>query len=529
MGWLKDPSGNNHPRMGFTYRIMRRFTRSLMSVWFRELDIVDNENLPPEGGLMFIAWHPSGLIDPMLLHASLPGRLSMLAKHTLFKIPILGRLIRSAGGLPIERSSDSSNKEESRSKNAKMVSRVGSEIARGGRLLLFPEGKTHADSSVSRARSGAARIMLHAIREAGKQGEPVPRIIPVGLHYSNSNKFRERGAVILERPMELPPIPHTVEDLSTQDLADREWIKEVTNAIDSELNRASHSKTSWEDRHLIWKARSVVYAERIKKSGSKLKKPSYSESVYGARRMRAGWEFISKNEPEKSESLVSDSIEHFAELDSIGLTPFDVAAKPEKPSFLGYMKALSIWIWSAAWMLGLVTWSAIIGNVPPYQANYLLMWYLKKGKISESILGTMKIMSSIILFPLWWIISSLSLTWLLLSSSSPVFSLLNMHWLLARLTLLNPILVFLILLIWWPISGKMHLKLYARLVQSWRMLKRWRMWRNDKHDWSSLQQRQDSIGEQLINLGDSLILPGDPDWVEPNTGSDDILSVKYRT
>ena len=42
-----------------------------MSVWFRELDIVDNENIPPEGGLMFIAWHPSGLIDPMLMHASL--------------------------------------------------------------------------------------------------------------------------------------------------------------------------------------------------------------------------------------------------------------------------------------------------------------------------------------------------------------------------------------------------------------------------------------------------------------------------
>ena len=254
MGWLKDPSGKNRPKMGFTYRLMRRFTRSLMSVWFRELDIVDNENLPPEGGLMFIAWHPSGLIDPMLLHASLPGKLSMLAKHTLFKIPILGRLIRSAGGLPIERASDSSNKEESRKKNAQMVSRVGTEIARGGRLLLFPEGKTHADSSVSRARSGAARIMLNAIRKATDMGGPLPRIIPVGLHYSNSNKFRERGAVILERPMNLPPVPEIVDDSSVQDSLDREWIKEVTNAIDSELNRASLSKTSWEDRHLIWKA-----------------------------------------------------------------------------------------------------------------------------------------------------------------------------------------------------------------------------------------------------------------------------------
>ena len=143
MGWLKDPIGDNHPKVGFTYRIMRRFSRSLMSVWFRELDIVDNENIPPEGGLMFIAWHPSGLIDPMLMHASLPGRLSILAKHTLFKIPVLGKLIRSSGALPIERAKDSSDREQSRKNNEKLLAKVGNEIASGGRLLLFPEGATH--------------------------------------------------------------------------------------------------------------------------------------------------------------------------------------------------------------------------------------------------------------------------------------------------------------------------------------------------------------------------------------------------
>ena len=114
-----------------------------MSVWFRELDIVDNENIPPEGGLMFIAWHPSGLIDPMLMHASLPGKLSILAKHTLFKVPVLGSLIRSSGGLPIERPKDSTNKEKSRKNNEILLSKVGNEIATGGRLLLFPEGKSY--------------------------------------------------------------------------------------------------------------------------------------------------------------------------------------------------------------------------------------------------------------------------------------------------------------------------------------------------------------------------------------------------
>ena len=521
MGWLKDPSGDNHPKVGFTYRIMRRFSRSLMSVWFRELDIVDNENIPPEGGLMFIAWHPSGLIDPMLMHASLPGRLSILAKHTLFKVPVLGKLIRSSGALPIERAKDSSDKEQSRKNNEKLLAKVGNEIASGGRLLLFPEGATHTGSSVKRARSGAARIMLQAIRTSQELGTPIPRIIPVGLHYSNSQKFRERAAVILERPMELPDIPEDQE-------MDKQWIEQVTESIDSELNRASHSKTSWEERHLIWKARSVVYAERIKQTGGKMKKPSYSESVIGARRMRAGWEFVSKEEPDKTESLVTKSIEHFDEIESLGLSPFDVAAKPKKPSFLGYFKAISIWIWSAAWMLGLVTWSAVIGNVPPYQGNYAVMWYLKKGKISAPIQGTMKVMSAIIMFPIWWITVSLLMTWLLLSPSSPVFLLLNMHWLLAKLTMLSPVLVFLIFLVWWPISGKMHLKLYSKLVQSWRMLKRWQRWRDKTLDWNLLQQRQQKIGSELISLGNSLVLPGDAEWVEPKTGNDDNLSVRYR-
>ena len=69
MRWLKDPVGTHHPRVNRGYRFFRRFFRSLVTVWFREVNIVDDENLPPEGGIIFISWHPSGLIDPMLMNA----------------------------------------------------------------------------------------------------------------------------------------------------------------------------------------------------------------------------------------------------------------------------------------------------------------------------------------------------------------------------------------------------------------------------------------------------------------------------
>ena len=164
MSWFGGTKASSKPKLGIIYRIMRFFSRTLMSVWFRELDVVDNENIPQEGGIMYVAWHPSGLIDPLLLHASLPGRLSILAKHTLFKIPLLGRLIKAGGALPIYRATDSNNLEEAREKNQKMLEGVGKEISNGGKLLLFPEGKTHTDSEVKKAKTGAARIMLIALR-----------------------------------------------------------------------------------------------------------------------------------------------------------------------------------------------------------------------------------------------------------------------------------------------------------------------------------------------------------------------------
>ncbi len=53
-------------------------------------------------------------------------------------------------------------------------------------------------------------------------------------------------------------------------------------------------------------------------------------------------------------------------------------------------------------------------------------------------------------------------------------------------------------------------------------------WSDDEIGWESLQQNQQSIAQQLTQLGDGLVLPGDPDWVEPQTGMDDFSAVSYR-
>ncbi len=529
MKWLKDPVGDSHPKVGFIYRMTRRFTRALVSVWFREIDLIDSDNLPSEGGLLFIAWHPSGLIDPMLMHASLPGKQSMIAKHTLFKIPVLGKFIKAAGALPIERSQDSNDREAASSRNKNQLAAVSSAVANGGRLIIFPEGTTHTEASSKQARSGAARIIQAAIREAEEMGKARPQLVPIGLHYSDATTFRERCAVVIERPMSLPQLPEIIEDFEVQDKLDREWVTSVTKAIDSELKRASLSKTSWEEREFIWRGKGVVHAERARQMGESFKKPTYYQSVLGARRIRAGWEFMAQNEPKKTAKIVEDCTTHFANLDDRGISPFDVDSKPERMSTSAGFILMVKWSWAAVWMFGLITWSAVIGNMPAYQANYLLMHFAKKSDaVDKSVLGTYKVLAAVITFPIWWVTASLIVTWALLAEASPVNELLSMHRLLEFLTHLPFIFVFLIFMYWWPNSAKLHLKLYANLVRSHRSLKRWSRWSDDEIDWDSLQQNQQSIAQQLTQLGDGLVLPGDPDWVEPQTGTDDFSAVSYR-
>ena len=145
------------PKLPLSYRLCRRFYRFLTNIWFREINIVDDENLPNEGGILYITWHPSGLIDPMLMMSVLPGQLTTVAKHTLFRIPVLGRLLRASSVVPIERPSDSKDLGASRQRNADRLSSLSSLISNGASVLIFPEGVTHADAGVRTVRSGALR------------------------------------------------------------------------------------------------------------------------------------------------------------------------------------------------------------------------------------------------------------------------------------------------------------------------------------------------------------------------------------
>tara|TARA_B100001996_G_C18228723_1_gene426644 strand:+ start:137 stop:292 length:156 start_codon:yes stop_codon:yes gene_type:complete len=47
-------------------------------------------------------------------------------------------------------------------------------------------------------------------------------------------------------------------------------------------------------------------------------------------------------------------------------------------------------------------------------------------------------------------------------------------------------------------------------------------------DWDNLLNTHTVLARELATIGDGLILPGDPDWLEPEPGVEDWEVVKIR-
>ena len=90
-----------------------------------------------------------------------------------------------------------------------------------------------------------------------------------------------------------------------------------------------------------------------------------------------------------------------------------------------------------------------------------------------------------------------------------------------------PLVSFLVLC-WWPLSARLHLKLYERATRSWRSVRLGFKLRSGSIDWDNLLQTHGSLAAQLATIGDGLVLPGDPDWVNPKPGEEDWQVVKQR-
>src|SRR5580704_11881372 len=121
------------------------------------------ENIPA-GTCLFAANHSSN-IDPPVLVGAIPRRIAILAKKSLFAIPIMGKAFRMAHFIPVDRAS-------AESAMASLDLAAGY-MKQGTSYLIYPEGTRSPDGRLLPFKRGAFMLAI-------KAGVPVVPIACVG-------------------------------------------------------------------------------------------------------------------------------------------------------------------------------------------------------------------------------------------------------------------------------------------------------------------------------------------------------------
>lgn len=204
-----DPSGRTYHRCALLWS---RFGLLFAGV---RLEVTGTELIPRDQPLIFMGNHQSNF-DIMTLMQAVPLRFNWLAKEELFRVPVFGPSMKSAGYIPINRG-DGRDSLKSLDQAARLIS-AGTSVA------IFPEGTRSIDGNLLPFKRGGFILATRA-------GVP---IVPFTI--TGSRKVNPPDNFLFLRPGTIrirfsPPIPTGERGVKQQ----ANLMEQVRGAIASKL------------------------------------------------------------------------------------------------------------------------------------------------------------------------------------------------------------------------------------------------------------------------------------------------------
>ncbi|HEV2113058.1 MAG TPA: lysophospholipid acyltransferase family protein [Terriglobales bacterium] len=150
----------------FMYRFAIRGASFAVKLAGVRVEVEGRERLDPTQIYIFMSNHVSN-IDPPIVIPALPGRASVLVKKEVFRVPILGRAMRMASLVPVDRS----NREAA----VASIHKAAEVMQTGIHMAVFPEGTRSRDGKLLPLKKGPFYLALET-------GRPVVPITVLGTY-----------------------------------------------------------------------------------------------------------------------------------------------------------------------------------------------------------------------------------------------------------------------------------------------------------------------------------------------------------
>lgn len=204
------------------YRVLRWINGIALHWFYRDIRVSGTENIPANAPLLIAVNHQNALVDSLIVAWVVPRRITMTAKATLLKNPLIALLFRILRVVPLRRVSDEIPKSDGspvdRSRNADAFREIFDVLDRHGAVLIFPEGKSHNEVGLEPLKSGLARLALQARDKHSVKGIA---ILPLGLVFEEKGVPGTIAGVHIGKPIEMDSWPTTDHVALTQEIATR--------------------------------------------------------------------------------------------------------------------------------------------------------------------------------------------------------------------------------------------------------------------------------------------------------------------
>ena len=215
------------------YAALAQFFGMVLDLFFRRRHL--GGEVPGDGATIVVANHPNGIIDPLVVSRIAGREIRFLAKEPLFRMPVLGWLMRTVRALPVYRARDGHDTRA----NQDTFAAVFQALEAGEAVCIFPEGISHNEPELQPLKTGAARMAL------GTDPATPVRIVPVGLTYRDKSRFRGEVAAQIGAAVDVAPFRAQHAD------APKAAVTALTQAIDDAVREVTVNLARWEDLPLL--------------------------------------------------------------------------------------------------------------------------------------------------------------------------------------------------------------------------------------------------------------------------------------
>ncbi len=235
------------------YRFIKLIVGIGIRLYYKEVRVKNKTRIPLDSPLIIIANHPNTLMDAWMIGHICPRPIHFMAKGTLFNSKLKMKVLRSLNMIPINRIGEGRVRGVSNQDSFQACYDI---LESGKTLLIFPEGTSYQERHLRDLKSGTARIALEV--EKRNEGKLGVKILPLGLNYTQAEKFRSSVLVDIAEPLDAKDF------LADYDAHTGKGAKKMTEQFRVRLEQVLVNSNTKEEQELIDRIAKILQSRYTK-------------------------------------------------------------------------------------------------------------------------------------------------------------------------------------------------------------------------------------------------------------------------